>query len=253
MNVPVPLVIAHRGDSAHRPENTLASFASALELGATVIELDVQLTADDQVVVIHDATLDRTTDAHGDVRGRTLAELREVSAGYPGRFGDRYAGERISTLGEVLAFVRDRARVLVEIKAESVSADAEGGIEARTVAEVRRAGMSGAVALISFDQRAILRLRSLAPEITRGRVYGRTSPDEVLATAAEAGCEIVMPHKSQIQEPLVTRAREAGLKLATWVVDEPEELRALARFGLYGVGSNRPGVLLEALADGLLG
>ena len=62
-----------------------------------------------------------------------------------------------------------------------------------------------------------------------------------------------MPHKSQIQEPLVTRAREAGLKLATWVVDEPEELRALARFGLYGVGSNRPGALLEALADGLLG
>ena len=249
----VPLVIAHRGDSAHRPENTLASFASALELGTTVIELDVQLTADDQAVVIHDATLDRTTDAHGDVRGCTLAGLREVSAGYPSRFGDRYAGERIPTLAEALAFLRDRARVLVEIKTESVSADAEGGIEARTAAEIRRAGMVGAAAVISFDQRAIVRMRSIAPEITRGRVYGHTSADEVLATAAEAGCEIVMPHKSQIQEPLVTRAREAGLKLATWVVDEPEELRALARFGLYGVGSNRPGVLLEALADGLLG
>ena len=122
-----------------------------------------------------------------------------------------------------------------------------------TAAEIRRAGMVGAAAVISFDQRAIVRMRSIAPEITRGRVYGHTSADEVLATAAEAGCEIVMPHKSQIQEPLVTRAREAGLKLATWVVDEPEELRALARFGLYGVGSNRPGVLLEALADGLLG
>jgi glycerophosphoryl diester phosphodiesterase len=247
-----PLVIAHRGDSAHRPENTLAAFASALEVGATIVELDVQLTADGEVVVIHDPTLDRTTDARGDVRSRTLAELRGVSAGYPNLFGSRWAGERIPTLGEVLALARDRARVLVEIKTESVSADATGGIEARTAAAVRRAGMTEQVAVISFDQRAVLRLRALAPEISRGRVYGRTSTEEVLATAREAGCEVVMPHKSQIREPLVSRAREAGLKLATWVVDDPEELRALAAFGLYGVGSNRPGVLLEAIADGLL-
>jgi glycerophosphoryl diester phosphodiesterase len=250
--VDLPLVIAHRGDSAHRPENTLASFASALEVGAMVIELDVQLTADRQVVVIHDPTLDRTTDARGDVRARTLAELRPVSAGYPALFGDRWAGERISTLGEVLAFLRDRARVLVEIKTESVTADVEGGIEALTAAEIRRAGMAATAAVISFDQRAVVRLRSLAPDITRGRVYGRTSADEVIATAREAGCEIVMPHKSQVGEPFVSRARAAGLKVATWVVDEPAELRALARFGLYGVGSNRPGVLLDAIADGLL-
>ena len=247
-----PLIIAHRGDSAQRPENTLASFASALEVGATVVELDVQLTADHEVVVIHDPMLDRTTDAHGDVRARTLAELRSVSAGYPALFGDRWAGERISTLGEVLAFLRDRARVLIEIKTESVTADVEGGIEALTAAEIRRTGMVAAAAVISFDQRAVLRLRSLAPDITRGRVYGRASADEVLATTREAGCEIAMPHKNQIGEPLATRAREAGLKLATWVVDDPAELKALARFGLYGVGSNRPGVLLEAIADGLL-
>jgi glycerophosphoryl diester phosphodiesterase len=142
--------------------------------------------------------------------------------------------------------------VLIEIKAESVTDDAEGGLEARTAAEIRRAGMAGAVAVISFDQRAIVRMRSLAPEITRGRVYGRTSPDEVLETAREAGCAIVMPHKSQLSEALASRAREAGLELATWVVDEPEELRRLAPLGLYGVGSNRPGVLLDAIADGLL-
>jgi glycerophosphoryl diester phosphodiesterase len=112
--------------------------------------------------------------------------------------------------------------------------------------------MVAAAVVISFDQRAVLRLRSLAPEITRGRVYGRTSAEELLATAREAGCEIAMPHKSQIREPLATRAREAGLRLATWVVDDPAELKALAPFGLYGVGSNRPGVLLEAIADGLL-
>jgi len=249
---PPPLVIAHRGDSAHRPENTLASFASALEVGATVVELDVQLTVDGRVIVLHDPTLDRTTTGHGDVRRLTLAEVRSASAGYPDRFGDAYAGERVPTLSEALALLRGRARVLVEIKAESVTDDAEGGIEARTAEEVRRAGMADSVALISFDHRAILRLALLAPETTRGRLFGRTNGDEVLTAAREAGCGLVMPHKSQLTDALADRVHAAGLDLATWVVDEPAELKQLARFGLYGVGSNRPGVLLEAIADGLL-
>jgi glycerophosphoryl diester phosphodiesterase len=245
-------VIAHRGDSAHRPENTLAAIAGALELGAPAVEIDAQLTRDGQVVVIHDPTLERTTTGQGDVRQMTLAELRAVSAGYPARFGDAWAGERVPTLAEALALVRERARVLVEIKTESVTDDDAGGIEALVVAEVRRARMADAAALISFDQRAILRVRELAPEMTRGRLFGRTSADEVLREAAAAGCELVMPHKSQLGDELVRRVREAGLKLATWVVDEPEELRRLARLELYGVGSNRPGVLLDAIADGIL-
>jgi glycerophosphoryl diester phosphodiesterase len=250
--VKAPLVIAHRGDSAHRPENTLASFASALEVGAVLVELDVQLTADGQVIVIHDPLLERTTTGRGDVRRLTLAEVRSVSAGYPDRFGSAYAGERVPALSEALALLRGRARVLVEIKTESVTDDAEGGIEARTAEEVRRAGMADLVALISFDHRAILRLASLAPEMTRGRLFGRTNADEVLEAARDASCELVMPHKGQLTRALVDRVHAAGLKLATWVVDEPAELRKLARFGLYGVGSNRPGVLLEAISDGLL-
>jgi glycerophosphoryl diester phosphodiesterase len=248
-----PLVIAHRGDSAHRPENTLASFAAALELGVSAVELDVQLTRDGQVVVIHDAALERTTTGRGDVRQLTLAEVRAVSAGYPERFGSEWAGERVPTLAEALALLRERARVLIEIKVESVSDDEDGGVEALAVDEVRRAGMVDKVALISFDQRAILRLRQLAPEISRGRLFGRTSADEILADARATASEVVLPHKSQLNDGLVARVHAAGLKLATWVVDEPEELRELVRFKLYGVGSNRPGVLLEAIADGLLG
>ena len=192
-----PLVIAHRGDSAHRPENTLASFASALEVGVALVELDVQLTADGHVIVIHDPGLDRTTTGRGDVRRLRLAEVRSV-AGYPDRFGNAYAGERVPALSEALALLRGRARVLVEIKAESVTDDAEGGIEARTAEEIRRAGMADSVAIISFDHRAILRLASLAPEMTRGRLFGRTSAEEVLAAARDAGCELVMPHKGQL-------------------------------------------------------
>jgi glycerophosphoryl diester phosphodiesterase len=251
--LPAPLlVIAHRGDSAHRPENTLAAIAGALELGVSAVEIDVQLTRDGRVVVMHDPTLDRTTSGRGDVRQLSLAEIRALSAGYPSRFGTAYQGEHVPTLAEVLTLVRDRARTLIEIKKESVTDDATGGVEALTIAEIRRLDVADKVALISFDQRAILRARELAPEISRGRIFGRTSTEELLADARATGSEVVLPHKSLLSDDLAARAREAGLKVATWVVDDPEELKPLARFGLYGVGSNRPGVLLDAIADGIL-
>jgi glycerophosphoryl diester phosphodiesterase len=244
-----PIIIAHRGDSAHRPENTLSAFASALELGAEVVEMDVQLSRDGEVVVIHDASVERTTDGSGRVREMNLSEMRRLTAGYPLRYGSAFPGERIPTLAEVLGLLRDRARAMIEIKADSVTDDAEGGIEAVTVAEVRRAGMEKDVALISFDRRALLRCRRLAPEIARGHVFDKGLPGDILAGAREAACEVVMPHKRLLSDELRDRAREAGIKVATWVVDEPEELRALARYDLFGVGSNRPGVLLDALRE----
>ena len=244
-----PLIIAHRGDSAHFPENTLAAFSSALELGAELIEMDVQLTKDGAVVVMHDPAVDRTTDGRGRLRDLTLREVRRLSAGYPVHFGAAYAGERVPTLAEALSFLRERARAMIEIKSDSVTEDAEGGIEALTVAEVRRLGMEKDVALISFDRRALVRCRKLAPEVARGHVFERGKPGDFLAGAREAGCEVVMPHKGLLSEELRDRAREAGIKVATWVVDDPAELPGLARFDLFGIGSNRPGVLLEALRD----
>lgn len=244
-----PFIIAHRGDSAHRPENTLASFASALEVGADLVELDVQLTRDGHPVVIHDPTVDRTTDGHGNVADLTLPELRRLSAGYPERFGSAYSGQRVPTLAEVLNFVRGRCKVMIEIKPEAVTADAEAGVEATTVAEVRKAGVEKDVALISFSRTALLRCRDLGPEIVRGHLFFQAEPGEVIAGAAEIGSELVMPHKAMLSTDLRDRAREAGLKVATWVVDDPDELQSLAHFDLYGVGSNRPGVLLEALSE----
>lgn len=244
-----PLIIAHRGDSAHRPENTLAAFASALEVGADLVEFDVQLTRDGRVVVIHDAAVDRTTNGAGDVRQMSLAEVRALSAGYPERFGTAFAGERVPVLAEALGLLRDRARVMIEIKKDSVTDDGAAGIEAQTVDEVRRARMARDVVIISFDRRALLRCREHAPEITRGRLFYRADPGDVLAGAREVGSDLVMPEKGMLSEALRDRAREAGLKMATWVVDDPEELRALARFELYGVGSNRPGVLLDAIHE----
>src|SRR5882672_2615077 len=245
--VPTPLVIAHRGDSAHRPENTMAAFASALEIGAAIAEFDVHLTRDGEVVVIHDATLDRTTNGHGAVRNMTLAEIRRFSAGYPSRFGSTHGGERVPTLGEVLGLLRERAQAMIEIKPEAVTDDAEGGIEAHVVEEVRKARMEKEVALISFERRALLRCRTLAPEILRGHLFERGKAGDMLAGAREVGSELVMPEKRLLSDDLRDRAREAGVKVATWVVDDVEEMRRLMRFELYGVGSNRPGEMLESL------
>jgi glycerophosphoryl diester phosphodiesterase len=243
------LVIAHRGDSAHRPENTLASFASALEVGADIVELDVQLTRDGHVVVLHDPTVDRTTDGCGPVREKGLADVRKLSAGYPARFAQEYAGLRVPTLREALGLLRARARVMIEIKRESVTDDEDDGIEARTVLEVRQAGMASDVAIISFDRRALLRCRRLAREIARGHLFHEGAPESLVAWAREVGSELILPHKSMLSDELRDRARAAGVRVATWVVHEPDELRTLERFGLYGVGSNRPGVLLEALQE----
>jgi glycerophosphoryl diester phosphodiesterase len=243
------LVIAHRGDSAHRPENTLASFASALEVGAQIIEFDVQLTADRELVVIHDPTLERTTSGSGRVTDHTLAEIRGLSAGYPSRFGATWEQERVPTFEEVLAFLKGHARVLVEIKTESVDPSVVDGVEARTVATLRRAGMGDAAALISFDRRALVRCRELAPEIKRGHLFYRATIEEIVAGARAVDSELVMPHKEMLSDALIAAATAAGLKVATWVVDDEAELRSLRRFPLFAVGSNRPGPLLLAARD----
>lgn len=238
-------MIAHRGDSAHRPENTLASFRNALAIGAEFLELDVQLTRDGEAVVLHDGTLERTTSGQGPVGALSLAELKRLSAGYEERFGTAYADERIPTLAEALDLARGKARVMIEFKKESIAES--GALEARVVAVVRAAGMANDVVLISFERRALARLRALDPAIRRGHLFYRATPEEVVAGAREVDTDIVMPEKGMLSDALVDACRAAGIKPATWVVDDPGELLALARFELYGIGSNRPGVLLDAI------
>jgi glycerophosphoryl diester phosphodiesterase len=244
-----PLVIAHRGDSARLPENTMAAFASALEAGAAMVEFDVQMTKDHEVVVLHDPTLDRTTTGRGRVVDMTLRDVKAVSAGYPVRFGAAHPGERVPTLAEALGLLKDRAQAMIEIKPEAVTDEEAGGIEALAIQAVRRAGMEHDVAIISFSRRALLRCRQLAPEIVRGHLFHKGAVGEMMAGAREAATDIVMPEKGLLSADLRDRAREAGLKLATWVVDDPGELRHLAQFDLYGFGSNRPAEMMEAVRD----
>jgi glycerophosphoryl diester phosphodiesterase len=245
-----PLIIAHRGDSERRPENTLAAFRSALEAGVDSIELDVQLTCDGHVLVIHDERVDRTTDGQGLVSSMTLDEVRALSAGYPARFGDRFEAERVPTLAEALELLHGRVRrVMVELKRASSEEQLQEGIEARTIELVRRVGMIHEVALISFDARALAWARALAPEAARGQLFAHGEPEAVVRSAVAAGAAVVIVEKAMLSEELCQRARAAGLRIGAWLVDDPSELAELRRFGLYGIGTNRPHALLQTLAD----
>jgi glycerophosphoryl diester phosphodiesterase len=246
----VPLIIAHRGDSAARPENTLSAFKQALSVGADLVEMDVQLTKDGQVVVLHDVTVNRTTDGTGSVREMTLAEVKKLDAAYPAKFGPAFKGERVPTLGEALEVLRGKKKALIEIKRESVTADEDKGIEAKVVAEVERLRMAKEVAIISFERKALLRFQKLAPDLRRGLIYHREEIPAALAAVKEVGSDLLLPEKGMLSDALCEQADAAGVKLATWVVDEPAELRALSHFGLYAVGSNSPGALLDALWSG---
>src|SRR5262249_14846721 len=173
-----------------------------------------------------------------------LAEVRGLTAGSPELFGERYSGERVPTLTEALAFLRGRARVLIEMKSDSAPPGVEDGIEDRMVAEVRKAGMARDIALLSVDTRALVRARVQAPELAGGHLFYRRPAGEMVEAAREAGCDLVMPEKGMLDDALLRKVRTHGLKLGTWIVDEPAELEALQRYELFGVASNAPGRLL---------
>jgi glycerophosphoryl diester phosphodiesterase len=241
-----PLIIAHRGNSSEQPENTRAAFESALQLGAPLVELDVRLTRDGVAVVIHDATLDRTTDGVGLVAQHTLAEIQALSAGFPGRFGAAFAGERVLALSEALSLLGGRARVLIELKKEEHEAD-NHDLERATIADARHAGGHGQVMLIAFDRRALAFCRDAAPEVPRGLLVHRAETEAIVAAAEALKVELVLPEKGLLSEGLCDAVRAAGRQVATWVVDDPLELDDLERYDLIGVGSNRPGLLLRHL------
>src|SRR3984893_12915507 len=183
-------VVGHRGAMGHRPENTFASFEYGLELGADWIELDVHLTRDGALAVIHDESVDRTTDGHGLVRDHTLAELKLLNAG--AWFGPAYAGQSIPTLDVVLAWARQRGTVVdIEIKNAPIY---YAGIEEAVVKALEVARMSEQVIVISFDHTAVARVKSLDPRIATGVLYACRPVDGGIGLARQANADAVLPH-----------------------------------------------------------
>jgi glycerophosphoryl diester phosphodiesterase len=235
-----PLVIAHRGASADAPENTIAAFELALEQGADGIELDVHLSADGHPVVIHDFTLDRTTNGSGPVSAQRVRDLKRLDAG--GWRERRFLGQRVQTLQEVLERFRDRARFWIELKAGS---RVYPGIEERVVSTLEIYDVVDRSLLQSFDQDAIALTRSLNREIRVGVLVEEAPIQARLLAPGVANA--ICPGADLVTENLLTRIREAGLECYVWTVNEPALMDRLVSWEVNGIITDRPGVLSARL------
>lgn len=225
----------------YAPENTFASFERAIALGVDAIEIDVHLTADGEVVVIHDPDLERTTDGRGMVGGATLAELKTLDVGV--HFGPEFAGQRIPTLGEVLAWARGKCVMDVEIKGGPWP---YVGLEERVVELIRRHEMVDQTIVISFDHPTVARVKALAPEIAAGTLWS-CRPIDPVAVAREAGADAILPFWAYCDPETVERAHAAGLSVHPWATSEPEIIEHLIGLGVDSICSNHPDRVIAAL------
>ncbi|GAA2184865.1 glycerophosphodiester phosphodiesterase [Brooklawnia cerclae] len=236
-----PRIWAHRGASRRAPENTLAAFSLAVELGADGVELDVQRSADGVLVVCHDETVDRTSDGTGAIADLTFAQLRALrfDNGFEG-----FADARIPTLREVLDLLGPSGLVVnIELKNSVVRYE---GMEALVLDEVRAAGFEDRIVFSSFNHRSLVTLRELGTSAPLGVLYVEplVAP---WAYAASFGAAALHPYGGSIWDDDIARAHEAGVRVHAWTVDDPEQVRGLAAQGIDAIITNVPDEARAAL------
>jgi glycerophosphoryl diester phosphodiesterase len=226
------LVVAHRGASGQAPENTFASFEAAVAIGVDAIELDVHLSRDGHLVVIHDANLARTTNGRGLVHEHTLAELQTLDAG--SWFGPSFAGERIPIFEDVLERIGPHVPLQVEIKGRS-----EGVVEA-TLAALRARGLLDTAMITSFHLDLLPHVRSLAPTAQIGAlVWGRTrpegrpmTPEACVAATCAAQADVMLLWHQCIDRTMLDAGRAAKLPVgAAGGTATEDDIRRLAALG----------------------
>lgn len=232
------MVIAHRGASSYGPENTLAAFDLALKMRVRHIELDVALTSDNHVVVIHDDKLDRTTNGCGLVTSHTLAALRELDAGL--WFGAQFKGERIPTFDEVLARYKGRVHIHTEIKGKSAS------LSQRTADLIHKHGMEGQVTVTSFQSVRLEEMRACAPELPMGWLV-RDLNDSIIAQAHAIGVTQLCPRADTVTREWVDRLHAEGFVVRAWGVGTEELMHRLVQAGVDGMTVNFPDKLIAYL------
>lgn len=228
-------VWAHRGASAYAPENTLAAFRLSSLLGADGIELDVHLTKDGEVVVCHDASINRTSDGEGVIEEMTLAELKEFSFGYPTAYGKRFADERIATLGEVYEEILPTGLVInVELKRTNE------GIVDKVLALEKEYKATGQVIYSSFAHDYLLELKMKSPDCVTAPLYG-DDPDFVMLGTQLQAAALHPSFAPVLADPdYVTKAHEAGLKVHPYTPNSKADLTALMHAGVDAVITNYP-------------
>ena len=229
--------------------NTLASFREAIAQGATGIELDVHLSADGQVIVIHDDTLEATTNGTGPVGELTLAQLKALDAG--AWFDSRFTGERIPTLLEVFADMPVTTMVNVEIKSRyGLSGNDLAALVGLTLDVVRSCKRESTVIFSSFDPRAIRLLTRLAPEIERALLIDRKRPWWLALASLGLKLQAVHPHRLRVTGRMVAAAHRRGRRVNVWTVNDPAEAKRLTGLGVDALISNRPAEIQDGLQTG---
>jgi len=244
----VPLRIAHRGASARAPENTLAAFTEAIRLGADLIECDVHLSADGVPVIIHDDTVDRTTNGRGAVSALACARLRRLDAG--AWFSSRFRGERIPTLEEALECARGRCGLNLEIKGPSGrrrDGPAAPGLTlmARTVAAaLKRTGFREPVIVSSFSTQALRAARSQMPHVRLGHLASR-SLRGLRSVHRALGLYAVHPHVRLAASRRVRLAHRLGLLVLFWTANDLRLMRRLLALGCDGLMTDDPALFQD--------
>lgn len=233
------VVTAHRGASYVAPENTMSAMVAAVDAGAEFAELDVGLSRDGEVVLMHDRTLDRTTNGIGNLNDFTLEELKGLEAG--SWFSDQFAGEPIPTLREVIRFARGKLKLNIEIK----NSQDEPTIASAVVEIIRSENFVEECMVTSFSRETVEEVKRIAPEILTGFIFGEDYPADVF----QGGWEVVSSNHKVVDSTFVARAKAGGKRVHVWTVDDRDLMLRLIGLGVDGIISNRPALLLEVLAE----
>jgi glycerophosphoryl diester phosphodiesterase len=242
-----PLNFAHQGASHEAPPNTLAAFLLAAELGADGIEFDVHLSSDGEVMVIHDFSVDATTDGHGPVRDKTLSELKRLDAG--SWFDPAFSGERIPTLGEVIDVAGEPLLLNIELKTKSLRGD---GLAEAVVRIVEENHLLERVIVSSFNPLSLWQVRRLSRSIAIGLLYAPDLPFFLRRPWFRylLRPEALHPDYTMVDGDYMRWARGQGYRVHTWTVDDPGEMWQLVREGADLIITNRPDLLTEVLLAG---
>jgi glycerophosphoryl diester phosphodiesterase len=243
MTQPSVLVIAHRGAKGEAPENTLAAFRLGLEQGCDAIELDIHLSKDGEIIVIHDFTIDRTTNMKGVVNELTLLQLKQADAGC--WFNSRFEGERIPTLEEVFDLVPPEVMINVEIKDSY-----DRMLEPTLVELMKRKNRVHNVVVSSFDHKSLMFLKLLLPEVKIGLLYEINPGSHVnLATGLGVPVFSLHPNFKRINREDIREALHKGIEVFPYTINDTSKMRQAIEYGASGIITDFPGKLREILLN----
>ena len=238
-----PIVIAHRGIRSDYPENTLAAFEAAADSGIAMIELDVALTRDRQVIVIHDEALDRTTNGTGRVREKTYSEIRELDAG--SWFDPRFAGEKVPSLEEVLERLGHRCRINIEIKSIAVEFPApKDAVENQVLELIRKFGLGDSVVVSSFHTEVLFRIRRMDPYLALGVLSNRRLDPEIRGYVMDLGAYSWNPDFRKLTTDQVRQIQDIGVRVIPYTVNGVFHIEQALDMGVDGFFTDNP---LEAM------